>query len=56
MCPNDLYDEEYLEEVCRFTKEIIRRTLFLRMEMQCKADGFSHVKEYFTSLDMKSEQ
>ena len=56
MCPNDLYGVEHLEEVCRFTKEIIRRTLFLRMEMQCKSEGFSDINEYFTSLNKKSEQ
>lgn len=56
MCPNDLYNAEHLEEVCRFTKEIIRRTLFLRMEKQCKSEGFSDMKEYFNSLNKKTEQ
>ena len=36
MCPNDLYNDDYLEEVCVFTKELVKRTLLERMEESCK--------------------
>ena len=36
MCPNDLYSEDYLEEVCIFTRELVRRTLLERMEAGCE--------------------
>lgn len=36
MCPNDLYSENYLEEVCIFTRELVRRTLLERMEAGCE--------------------
>lgn len=46
MCPNDLYDEEYLYEVCRFTKEMIRKILIQRLEEQCGGEGLGSLKEY----------
>lgn len=36
MCPNDLYNDDYLEEVCVFTREMIRRVLLERMEAGCE--------------------
>ena len=36
MCPNDLYGDDYLEEVCIFTRELVRRTLLERMEAGCE--------------------
>ena len=36
MCPNDLYNNEYLEEVCVFTRELVRRTLWERLETGCE--------------------
>lgn len=46
MCPNDLYDEEYLDEVCRFTKGMILQTLLQRLEERCKAEGAGGLREY----------
>ncbi len=34
MCPNDLYGEPYLDEICDFTRELVRRVLLERMEQQ----------------------
>lgn len=51
MCPNDLYNEEHLNEVCRFTKEMIRQTLLQRIEEQCKSEGFDSLKEYCNYLE-----
>ena len=56
MCPNDLYDEGHLNEVCRFPKEMIRRTLLTRMETQCKSAGFTNLKEYIYSFKQKTER
>lgn len=36
MCPNDLYGNDYLKEVCIFTREMIKRTLLERMETGCE--------------------
>lgn len=55
MCPNDLYDEQHLDEVCRFTKEMIRRTLIQRLEEQCRIDGLESLKEYCHRLSPDSE-
>lgn len=50
MCPNDLYDETYLNEICRFTKEMICRTLVQRLEEQCKEEGLGDLKTYCQHL------
>lgn len=50
MCPNDLYDETYLNEICRFTKEMICRTLVQRLEEQCKKEGLGDLKTYCQHL------
>ena len=34
MCPNDSYDEPHLDEVCRFTRQLVIRTLIERARKQ----------------------
>jgi len=42
MCPNDAYTEPFLEEICVFTRNLIKTVLLQRMEEQSmKYDGIS---------------
>lgn len=47
MCPNDAYTEPFLDEICVFTKNLIKTVLIERMEEQSmKYDGIT-LKEQF---------
>lgn len=47
MCPNDLYNDDYLKEVCVFTKELVRRTLLERIEMSCRQRFGKNVSDVY---------
>lgn len=46
MCPNDLYTEDYLNEVCNFTKELVKRTLLERLEKQMENEYGCSLRDY----------
>ncbi len=45
MCPNDLYSEPYLDEICLFTRELVKRVLLDRMERQSMENDGKSLKE-----------
>lgn len=54
MCPNDLYDEASLEEVCHFTREMIKHTLLERLEESCRQEEGCSLHNY--CLTLKSQE
>ena len=50
MCPNDLYDDKHLDEVCRFTCEMVKQTLLERLNERCLDESGSNLQEYIEKL------
>lgn len=48
MCPNDLYTEPFLDEICHFTRKLIKTVLLKRMEVQSLKYENKSLKDYFS--------